>query len=139
MEVSWLRLRQVVIPFSLFNLLINLPPFHYPPQVLCLIRDHRISLIPHTFPHIHLHHVLGGQELAHTAKDQKRLSGAWKSPLVVEEMQPIDLLRETEESHFMIGKGKGKGGTGSEEVDFDSFDGDDEGKQRLEGWNVTRA
>jgi len=53
-------------------------------------------------------------------------------------MQPIDSLRETEESHSMIEKGKGKGGMGLEEVDFDSFDGDvDEGEQRLEGWNVT--
>jgi len=137
MEVSWLRLRQVAIPFSAFNLLINLPPFHYLQQVLCLVRDHRISLIPYTSPHIHLHHVLGRQELVHTAKDQKKSLDAWTSP-AVEEMQPIDSLRETEEKHSMIGKGKGKGGMGLEEVDFDSFDGDvDEGEQRLEDWNVT--
>jgi len=137
MEASRLRLRQVAIPFSPFNLLINLPPFHYPQQVLCLVRDHRISLIPHTSPHIYLHHVRGGQELVHTAKDQKKSLDAWTSP-TVEEMQPIDSLRETEESHSMIEKGKGKGGMGLEEVDFDSFDGDvDEGEQRLEGWNVT--
>jgi len=134
MEVSWLRLRQVVSPF---NPLINLPPFHYPQQVLCHVRDHRISLILYTSPHIHLHHVLGGQELVHTAKDQKKSLDAWTSP-TVEEMQPIDSLRETEESHSMIGKGKGKGGMGLEEVDFDSFDGDvDEGEQRLEDWNMT--